>query len=128
MTVDLQGKVESEAALARENPAPQLDAPWVCLTCGDRFVDRSAWASHRAREHGEKRLATAYILDGECPVCSRVFANRQKALIHVHYAIPVCLVNLILSHPRANPEDVEAADAPQGEAEHKLRAGGEHTT
>ena len=41
---------------------------------------------------------------------------------------PVCLVNLLLSHPRAHPDDVEAADEAQALAEHKLRASGEHTS
>ena len=49
MRVDLQAKVTAEAASAHATLAPQLDSPWMCVMCGDRFADRAGWAAHRAR-------------------------------------------------------------------------------
>ena len=126
MMADLAEKVAREAELIGIVPPHQLGAIWECGECGDTFICRSKWAVHMAREHGEKRIARQFVLGSECPVCRRVFANRQKLLNHLHAASPICLVNLVLAHPRAEPDEVAEADRAMAEDEQRLRASGDH--
>ena len=128
LMTDLDAKVRLEQAAAAPAFLNPLVAQWACVQCGDRFHERQAWASHCAREHGEKRCTRAIVVGAECLVCLRRLANRGKLLAHLHWSSPVCLVDTMLNYVPEPAHVVAQADERQAAAERDLQKRCEHAT
>ena len=70
-----QSEVELAAAL-----------PFQCsfAGCHDRFATNKAARQHERIKHGTRTCVDQYVgSDGKCPICSRVFASRLRAVAHL---------------------------------------------
>ena len=67
---------------------------FICTECPEEaarvFPSRKALMSHRARAHGHRTAARAFVIDNQCPCCGKHFRNRPAAIDHLAHRAARC--------------------------------------
>ena len=89
------------------------DGLLACLECpvdATRiFPDNKSLQTHRARTHGHRSAARAYVLDNHCPACRKCFRSRPAAIDHLNHRAVRCRRILEAGGLQALPPDLLAA-------------------
>jgi hypothetical protein len=82
-----------------------------CEVCDCKFDTFQKLCLHRFKVHGFKNIWRLYVADHiHCPVCLKIFWNRERLLNHVRYRSKTCRFNLQIRGPVCTEEQAACID------------------
>ena len=116
----------AEAGIAGEVFPKAVAAPGQlpCHACPRSFVTLSALHSHLVRVHGARSFAAPYARGPACPGCMQYFHTRRRALAHLAFSSPRCLLVAIDDCDPMTADQIETALAADRKQYAEYRAEG----